>query len=279
MKNREEYQASIFAKKDALLAKRRRRISQSVAVLSIAACFAAAFAFLPKSLDYKVSFSESYAESATFVSDSLTAAAPTTQESTVLQEPDEAYTFYSSYIKYLGTKPHSQKSAAAEASPAIEEFIQTATQIHLPNQDKQFAHKSEETTRRGYGGFRPEMWDDDGLYITEVHAKPEGAPDYTSEEIAKKAETYLSDDIAGKIIDKHTLVTVRHFATPPDYYVVWFYTDNKQIKVTLNSENLELIETEETSLSDETETKTTPAYIPTTAKSPMTTAAPAYMPQ
>lgn len=277
MKNREEYQASIFAKRDALLAKRRRRISQSVAVLSIAACFAAAFAFLPKSLDYKVSFSESYAESATFVSDSLTAA-PTTQETTASQEPDEAYTFHSSYIKYQGTKSHSIKDEAV-ASPAIEEFTQAATQIHLPNQDKQFAHKSEETTRRDFGGFRPEMWDDDGLYITEVHAKPEGAPDYTSEEIAEKAETYLSDDIAGKIIDKHTLVTVRHFATPPDYYVVWFYTDDKQIKVTLNSENLELIETEETSLSDETEIKTTPAYIPTTAKSPMTTAAPAYMPQ
>ncbi|MBQ8014868.1 MAG: hypothetical protein IJ264_01625, partial [Clostridia bacterium] len=98
-------------------------------------------------------------------------------------------------------------------------------------------------------------------------------------EIAEKAKTYLSDKLAAKIIDKHTMVTVRHFATPPDYYVVWFYTDDKQIKVTLNSFTLELIETAETNLSDNTEIKTTPAYIPTTAKPAMTTAAPEYNPQ
>ncbi len=268
MKSREKYQASIFAKRDALLAKRRKRISQTAAALSIVICFAAAFAFLPQRFGKKL-------DSEVFPQITDNAA---TESETYAQASEDSYTFYSPYEVTVSAAKDSTKKAVAAATKPIDEDSVEITQIHLPNQQTEIAKQAEETTAKGFGGLRPEQFAY-GDQVVAVYTRPEGAPDYTSEEIAEKAKTYLSDDLAAEIIDKHTMVTVRHFATPPDYYVVWFYTDNKQIKVTLNSENLDLIEKEEISLSTEEEIRTTPAYIPTTAKSAMTAALPAYIPE
>lgn len=275
MKSREEYQASIFAKRDALLAKRRRRISQTAAFLSIVICFAIAFAVLPKKLSKKLSSEETVQ---LITDDTITADAPTAETSTV-----QAYTFHSSYIRTEGTRKHTQKAAAA-ANPTVEELAQVITQIHLPNQETEIAQESEETTRKALfgGGFRPEMWDDETIYEAEGDITPADSPDYTTEEIIAEARKYLESGSSENTdsedsYETKTDVTVTKTSSG-SYYTVYFYFPSTTTKVKLDGDTLELIEYSD-EWSENGKTMTTPAYIPTTAKPAMTTAAPEYRPQ
>ena len=51
MKSREEYEASIYKKRDALLAKRKKKIQMTVSAMSIIICLATAAVALPKFMD------------------------------------------------------------------------------------------------------------------------------------------------------------------------------------------------------------------------------------
>lgn len=278
MKNREEYKASIFAKRDALLAKRRKRISQTAAALSIIICFAVAFAFLPKriSTDFKIT------EEMTGITVQTAAVTEPNTTAHIEDAEGEAYTFLSVFSEQAYTKPHySQKQFAATGyAGEVKKETSTASATETESyEETEIAAEAEKTTKRGFGGFRPEYWDAESFFTPgENIVNPDSSPDYTTEEIAKKAKTYLDSETADKVIDKHTVITVNH-TSDGDTYTAWFYTDTEQVKVELDSESLELIEISKKELADNVQTS--PAYIPTTAKPAYTptTAAPAYMPE
>ncbi len=265
MKNREEYQASIFKKRDALLAKRRKKFSQAAAVMSIGVCFAVAFAFLPKKFGQKLS-----SEVFPVITDSTVYVAET-----YVEDFNEYYSFTSSYTPAIpedGAACETEdknrtKAAAAATKGTFDDLGIAATQKPLPNEEIE----GEATTRNMFfgGGFRPEAWEDKYVPYGDNNVSPDYADGFTTEEITKKAKAYLSEEVNNSIIDKHNMVTVSRSANGSEIYTVWFYTDDKQIKVELNSENLELIRINEKPLTD---TQATPAYITTTA-------APAYLPQ
>ena len=267
MKSREEYEASIFAKRDALLKKRRKRISCIAAASCIALCFITAFAFLPKKISTDISVTE---ETATDTVQTLIAA-ETGKSDTLEKSEAEYYTIYSQFILPSYTKPHYTENPLEN----VEDYAGAVPdEVKKPDATKkasasevEIAVEEEVTTKRNFGFFPEWMREEYDFYEEDV--TPESSDGFTTDEITDKAKSYLSDELKSGIIEKHNMVTVSRSSDGAEIYTAWFYTDDKQIKVELESENLELIEVSEKILSD---TQTTPAYIPTTA-------APAYIPQ
>ena len=111
MKNREEYQASIFKKRDALLAKRRKKISQAAAVMSVCVCFAVAFAFLPKKFGQKLS-----SEVFPVITDSTVYVAET-----YVEDFNEYYSFTSSYTPAKTDLLAKRKIKTAPRQPPLQQ--------------------------------------------------------------------------------------------------------------------------------------------------------------
>ncbi len=266
MKSREEYEASIFAKRDALLAKRHKRITAIATASCIAVCFITAFAFLPKRISTDLTVTEGTANTAVH-----TLTVGEISEMAQVEEFKEKYTFYSQFALPSYTKPHYSEKQLANvedyAGAVADEAKKPSATKKSPSLKTEIAVEGEETTKRNFG-FYPE-WMREEYDFYEENVSPESSDGFTTEEITDKAKSYLSDEIRSGIIEKHNMVTVSRSADGTEIYTAWFYTDDKQIKIELESENLELIEVSEKTLTD---TQTTPAYIPTTA-------APAYMPQ
>lgn len=267
MKSREEYEASIFAKRDALLAKQHKRITALATASCIAVCFITAFAFLPKRISADISVTENTSDTAV---QNLSAAEAGTPVQSEVSEA-ENYTFISQFVLPSCTKPHySEKQLAITedyAGAVRDEVQKPAATKTVSSSEIEIAVEEEKTTKRNFG-FYPE-WMREEYDFYEEDVTPDSSDGFTTEEITDKAKSYLSDEQKSGIIEKHNMVTVSRSADGTEIYTAWFYTDDKQIKVELESENLELIEVSEKTLSD---IQTTPAYIPTTA-------APAYIPQ
>ncbi len=277
MKSREEYEASIFAKRDALLAKRHKRITAIATASCIAVCFITAFAFLPRRISTDLTVTEGVAN---ITVQTLAVTEPKTTAH-IEDAEGEVYTFFSMFSEQAYTKPHYSEKQLANvedyAGEVADEAKKPSATKKASSSDVEIAVEAEKTTKRNFG-FYPEWMKDEYDFYREDDVTPDSDESFTTEEITDKAKSYLSDELKSGIIEKHNMVTVSRSADGTEIYTAWFYTDGMQIKVELDSDNLELIEITEKPLTD---THTTPAYIPTTAKSAYTptTAAPAYMPQ
>lgn len=257
MKSREEYKASIFAKRDALLAKRKRTALTIAATGCVAVCFITAAAFLPKNISSDIKI---YDEPEHTTTQAVQATEVLAEEKTEA----EIYTLGVIYTTPPHTKPHySETQTNTTHYAGIVHVTEPAESPAIEVEDG--AATAEKTTKKSYG-FSPE-WMQEGFEFYEESevVTPDSSDGFTEDEIIQKAKSCLSAELEDKIIEKHNMVTVSRYADGTEIYTVWFYTDTEQIKVELDSKNLELIETTVKPLGD---IQTTPAYIPTTAASP-----------
>lgn len=291
MKSRKEYEASIFAKRDALLEKRKKTITAVTSALCIVLCFAAAAIFMPKTLSKSGSYTTSTATTSTTqptveelvgmggetgVFDAAAEGAENALYETTKEEV-EYLTQSSDYAKpvttsketqkhsigsvnfgYSGALPENTKETTAAAA-ATQTEIAFETEIYWENEDG----CPEETTKR-------------------TNTSTTVAATRTNEHLASTAYGYLTDEQKSKVIDPETEnITVTRTADGNEYYTVFFETENGGYRVSLDGRNLELIEVKTLA---NTTSNVSQGYNPdtTTAKPPMmptTTAAPEYIPE
>lgn len=278
MKNREEYEASIFAKRDALLEKRKRITAAATSALCITLCFVAAAVFLPKSLNK--SNSDLTSTTATTVPSTTLPAAEELVgmggESGVFDatgaiendsneaeaEDVEHFTFnetYTKYVTYPATKkqPASNKyfgyspegSSEKDTTAAASEITEIALETEIYREDG----KPEATTKRTN---------------TSTTAKPI-YNDHAEEKAIEAALGYLTDEQRAKVdSDAHIDVTVTRNADGSEYFTVILHTDEGAYLVSVDSTTFEFVKFSERKNSTQAVSQ---GYNPntTTAKPPM----------
>lgn len=277
MKNREEYQASIFAKRDALLKKRRKRISQAAAGAGVLLCFTAAFFVMPRILSHKSSKTEAPV--------AATTAAYLEEHMSQIQAEAEEHAFYSSYIN--SSKVHNDINDTAAENNTFKAVASVTKQ------------QVEEETKKGFGGvFSPELFEGsessaevpDGIQTEETKFEqlyatmPSGyqppTVKYSDDEVIPLAYELLSDE-EKSIVEEDKTHVLNSRKEGKNFYTVCFYIPDKIIYITFDEENLEFIKREDKERVRQGEVMTTPAHAPegTTAKPAMTAALPAYTPE
>lgn len=262
MKNREEYQASIFAKRNALLQKRKKRISQAAAGTGIAIIFVAAFAFIPNLPDQtpQNSLYPTASESSKYEMHNQTTALFC----------EECLTFISDFDDGEYTKPSVTKDSylqmiegeAAIMSAGDSAITATEASEKTESEMPDCADEIEETTKRkGFTSVidrlihrETEHYTHDSGEDTIIQEAPAdtGSDDETTkntasnkfatEEVISAAIKHLSDEHKEFAADaKTSVITV----TEPNcsYYLVFFDTKNGILQVKLNGQTLAHMET------------------------------------
>lgn len=260
MKSREEYEASIFAKRDALNAKRKKNLRFAASAFGVMICLCA-IAFAIPNLNKKPDTNG--------VSSDTLAAGGVTENKIAAEGSDETVTYPASYDTGIAyTEQHSfgyindfcietvdgEKAETTEAEiteiyriPEGEIAVEQGNSAEKPNGlPQQFAD--------GMGGFKPESPDG----ISDALAETPSKKSFTTEEIVAQAKKYVVD--ADKIIDDKTNVTVSRNANGTTTYTAYFYTEDKKIAVKLDS-NLTAREIEEKDINGG-DIQVTPGYNP-----------------
>ncbi len=286
MKNREEYLASIYAKRDSKIKERKKTISVLTSVLCLAVCFVAAFAFIPKKFGQK-SYSpvtiptaeKIYSEVNTYIEETATFS---------------ANYYYSNTIHYSGNIKNNNGTIAEfreQTEPKTDENLKT--EIALEN-------SAESPTRNLNFGWSGDFPFDSTLLTSQyvgsdkeiIDAVTEPSPEkpaadsdkttvastkkpkYETQEIVSAAIKHIPNNYANKIITEKTDSTVTRTANGEEYYTVYLFTDDKSFTVKLKGSDLGLIEVKEKNVNSGNDINITPAHPPET-----TAALPAYMPQ
>ncbi len=294
MKNREEYEASIFAKRDALLEKRKRITAAATSALCIALCFVAAAVFLPKSLNKSNS--------------DLTSTAATTVPSTTLPAAEELVGMGGESGVFDAAGAIENESNEAEAED-VEHFTFNETYTkHVtypatkkqPASNKYFGYSPEGSSEKDTTAadaaetteiaLETEIYWEDGSRPVAGTQKPGSTPsttakpiynDHAEEKAIEAALGYLTDEQRAKVdSDAHIDVTVTRNADGSEYFTVILHTNEGAYLVSVDSTTFEFVKFSERKNSTQAVSQ---GYNPntTTAKPPMiptTTAAPEYIP-
>lgn len=260
MKSREEYESSIFAKRDALIAKRKKNMRITVSALSVMICLGAAAVAIP-ALTEKPDVSQ--------IPPVTNAAGGVTENSISVENYGEISTYPANYdtgiaYTYQHNFGYSNEFYAESAEGESREFpIASVTEIYrIP--DGETAVEAGKTAGNGTD-FAYNVNDSEGEIEPEGEEDALNAPsikpskkNYTTEEIVAEAKKYVTD--SNIIIDSKTNVTVSRNADGTTTYTAYFYTENKRITVELDSE-LRLIEVKEKDNSGNA-AQVTPGYNP-----------------
>ncbi|MBQ2847166.1 MAG: hypothetical protein IJE74_02805 [Clostridia bacterium] len=265
MKNREEYQASIFAKRNALLQKRKKRISQAAAGTGIAVCFAAAFIIIPQLPGRIVN------------NNATTSALTASEHEEMITEQNKIFveenlTFCTNLLIGPYTKPTHENF---QATAYYEEAQSLTNDVTVPaiNSEAEIdeeitvgAASSEETTKRkdifsfvdGLIHMEPEIhteavpppdsgednilqeYPDTGS-DNNADENAESSNSFTTEEIITAAIGYLSDEHKEFVDPETAYVTVTKTSQGDEYYEIWFDINGTNHKIRLDSETLEPI--------------------------------------
>lgn len=288
MKSRDEYEASIFAKRDALLEKRKKRITAITSALCIVLCFSAAAIFMPKNLNKSNS--------------DIASTATTTSTST-----------QSAVEELVGMGGESGVfDAAAEAENALYETTKEEVEYLTQLSDYTKPVTNKETKKQQINfGYSPENNNEKNTTAAAVATQTEIAleteifsEDGCPEETTKKANTsttarplfndnaeekaidvaygYLTNEQKANVdMDAHIDVSVTRNADGTEYFTVHFDTAEGAYLVSVDSKTFEFVKFKELKKSTQAVSQ---GYNPdtTTAKPPMmptTTAAPEYIPE
>ncbi|MBE6819883.1 MAG: hypothetical protein E7516_02370 [Ruminococcaceae bacterium] len=255
MKSREEYTASIYAKRDAILKKRKKAAGGIAAALCIAVSFCTAAAVMPKMMK-KTSHKETPAvETTAFNTENL--------ENT---EGEILVTFVESYIK---PKPEYSEEAMGAENEQGENFIVDAEgepENRIEKEewaDKQFAnHVTKAVTEIALETVVGE----DALHEPAVTKKPSSLGKYTNDEILEAAENCLTDEEKKAVEGVEPMVTVTRTKGGEESYGIMYMVGDTKIKIILNAENLEFVDKSGGIISEGTTAAlpymTTPAYNP-----------------
>lgn len=260
MKSREEYEASIFAKRDALIAKRKKNMRITASALSVMICLSAAAVAIPM---LKEKLDETQILPVTNAAGGVTEnkiAAETYGEIATYPANYDTGIAYTNHHNFAYYNDYCIESVEGETNGLPIPYVTEIYQIP----DGEIAVERGESEEKATEQV-------DNLVDGEIAVEPDGAEDalnspsikpskknYTTEEIIAEAKKFISD--ADKIIADKTNVTVSRNANGTTTYTAYFYTESKRITVELDSE-LRLIEVKEKDNSGNT-AQITPGYNP-----------------
>lgn len=287
MKSREEYEKSIYAKRDALIMKKKQRIATATSLLCVVICFVAAAIFLPKNLN-KAAFDTT--TSTTMPSTT----APTTVED-LTGMGGEAGLFDDAEGEIEEGELSAEKEEDILLYTMIDNYTKPVTTVKATTKKQnQFGYTPAGSDEKGAGAVtQTEIGITEIALETEIYwedgskpAKPSTTVkpifnDHAEEKAIDAARGYLSDEQKAKIDpDAHIDVSVTRNADGSEYFTVHFDTADGAYLVSVDSKTFELVKIKELSKTTMTVSQ---GYNPneTTAKPPMmpvTTAAPEYIP-
>ncbi len=299
MKSREEYIASIYAKRDSKIKERKKTISVLTSALCLTVCFIAVFAFVPKTFGQKSTASDK----TTNKHDNLTLAV----HYPILKTTETAEELLSSGEKYLANY-NQNIEAMTDTDGATKQMNDSEIKGTLKNEygssdEKLQTEIAIETTFHANFGYIGEPFDPNSISKPSFGGYPALAPadppeDYvtgvsepyyekddltksttegktkSSEEAITQARKYLSEEDASEIIDEKTQVTVTRTASGKTTYTVYFYTKHKSFTIDVDAVTLRIIGCKEKNLVSGSESYISPPWFPET-----TAALPEYKPQ
>ena len=234
MKNREEYMASIYAKRDARLVGRKKAIAAASSALCLILCFCAAAVVMPKMM--KKTSEEVTADITVEVNNAEDVAGSenaqtmylgvelvtmiTNYEKPKVEIYEDAITHHQKNFGYNESELMNQRDTAFEEDGAGEE---PETEIALETEIAQ------------------EFADDETHKAPSVTKRPSSMGRYTNEEIIAAALSNLTESEKKVVEGVEQLVTVTRTSSGEEYYDISYKTDNGKIKITLNAENLEFV--------------------------------------
>ncbi len=265
MKSREEYLASIYTKKYALLAKRKKNIRIAVSAVCIAICICSATVVMPKAMN------KSDNNAATSTTTTLQVTKPDYSVSTEI--PNSPYEDATEYTP----KGDLEEIGRLEGIESEDNNItaETETEIALetkPSVNNMFDHSASATPEFGYEEC-PDIFEEPADFpIVEPEYYTQVASPYADEEIADKAYGYLSDEEKKACKNVEPFITFTHMKNG-QYYSVYYNLDGRTIIVELDWNTLDLISKKNlattTKKPSDSPTMTTPAYNPNEQKEQM----------
>lgn len=235
MKSREEYQASIFVKRDALLEKRKKRITQAVTVFCAAILLTASAAAIPSFIK-KPAPDTVQAEHTTTVSQAY---------GSVITQPNADYDNLNEStepVKDLAEAVTEEAEAAAEAVPeGTTEMLTVVVRYPVSKEHSNYPFIEKETIG-AVDEAVSESSSDDGIspeFQNEMFFEAEHSP----QEIAEAAFGYLSDEQKAECTNADSPEIINVTSSSEKHYIVSFKTDGETTyQVQLGHPNLELIE-------------------------------------
>ncbi len=282
MKSREEYRASIFSKRDAVLKKRKKSIAQAVAgtaaVVLLTASAAAIPSFtknLPRENETTTlsaasavhknktdSFTDSYGNLEENENKVTTRADTPIYNNEAVAEtvPETATAIVTQIVHYPVTKKH--PNFKPEGVDSAEELTEAAQS----NNDSIGSLIMNFINRVTEQPPAPETGGDDVEDFAVAPDSADGSAEYTQDEIISAATNYLPDNAKEHANPDKAFVTVTRTSQGEEYYEVRFDINGAKYKVTLNAENLDMIAVESTDTSGSASTppqsQISPPYIP-----------------
>lgn len=291
MKNRSEYERSIYEKRDALIMKRRQKIATATSLLCVVLCFAAAAVFLPKSIK------KSGPDTTTSTTIPSTTAPTTVEDLTgmggetgLFDESGEAM----AEGELSAEKEQNEDTEYYTYITMIDDYTRPATTVKATQKhfssaggfgyDGTVAEDSAETTiavaTQTEIAFETEIYWEDGSKPNRPSTTVKPIfNDHAEEKAIDAAFGYLTDEQKAKVdMDAHIDVSVTRNADGTEYFTVHFDTADGAYLVSVDSKTFEFVNFRE--LKKTTGTMVSQGYNPnaTTALPPITTAAPEYIP-
>ena len=227
MKSREEYQKSIFAKRDALLEKRRKNITKALAGTVTAVLLTFCVAALPR-INKNLQL------------ESVMIIPSQTQTTTVSETEETAFGMIFSTNDDIGTINSGNIPETEAAAESVEETTEKSSVPAIQNTEE----KSPDTDDMDSAeeAEDPESAEPDGADYTltpEMFAEPS----FSAEQIAEAAFGFLSPEQQSECIDPTEPEIISAASASESFYLVTFHTVNqKNFQVKLMQNSLEFVE-------------------------------------
>lgn len=245
MKSREEYQASIFAKRDALLRKRRNNITKAVSSVAAAVLLTASVIAVPKmtaklSLDSEQTIPDITTTQAAYVEENITQQHPDydsypESEDAAESSAETASATYSYYIT-------SDETAADAFAGSVDEATPKSTNIAIQSAESTTAEPDDRNIDSAETAGENESFEPDD---TDSEAAPEiyAEPSFSYKKIAETAYGFLSEEQKSECIDQAEPEIISAVSASESFYLVNFRTESEKIyQVKLTQDKLELVE-------------------------------------
>ncbi len=265
MKNREEYEASIYAKRDALLKKRKKNIQAAVSVICIVFCIGAASLAIPE-MKTKI------ADEQTELTENLTREEITTESKDELFDANGIYDYSESDdIKTGGSADNFGDNNYFAAGSVVQNGISSS----LPAENKY--NRNDAIDVQTEIALETEIYKENG---NKSEVSPTKAPSQNGKpqptttvnpSFSDNAETkaidaaygYLTDEQKAKVdTDAHKDVTVTRNADGTEYFTVIFHIDEGAYLVSVDSKTFEFVKFNERKSTTQAVSQVTPAYNP-----------------
>lgn len=218
MKSREEYMASIYTKRDARLAKRKRAITVSVSALCLILCFCAAAVVMPEMIN------------------------KSSGEATVADDSKNVQTTYSDIQYVTMIAPYEKPKEERIGDSILQSKKHFDCNTSASANKKVTVFEESEAVEECETEIAQEFHDGGTNAVPSPTKKSSAIGKYTSNEIISAAYDCLTENEKKAAEGVEPFVTVTRTSGGNEYYDISYGTDNGKIKIILNAESLELIE-------------------------------------